>query len=98
LDDSTEFSSRPGDGSVDQSTLERNFPMNLGAPELLIILAVVMLLFGARKVPDLARSLGQAQREFKAGSDDAAKPKVVPATTTEPVVVAEPVPAVPADR
>lgn len=35
--------------------------MNLGAPELLIVLAVVMLLFGARKVPDLARSLGQAQ-------------------------------------
>jgi len=71
--------------------------MNLGAPELLIILAVVMLLFGARKVPDLARSLGQAQREFKAGSDDAANPKPV-TVATEPVVVAEPVPAVPADR
>lgn len=50
--------------------------MNLGAPELLIVLAVVMLLFGARKVPDLARSLGQAQREFKAGSNDAATPEV----------------------
>ena len=42
--------------------------MNLGAPELLIVLAVVMLLFGARKVPDLARSLGKAQAEFKAGT------------------------------
>lgn len=70
--------------------------MNLGAPELLIVLAVVMLLFGARKVPDLARSLGQAQREFKAGSNDAATPKVVP-VVTEPVD-AEPVPVVPADR
>lgn len=39
--------------------------MSLGAPELLIILAVVMLLFGAKKVPDLAKSLGQAKREFE---------------------------------
>ena len=74
--------------------------MNLGAPELLIILAVVMLLFGARKVPDLARSLGQAQREFKAGTDDAATPKVVPVTTDpDPVVVDRVVvPEAPADR
>lgn len=42
--------------------------MNLGAPELLIVLAVVLLLFGARKVPDLARSLGQAQRAFREGT------------------------------
>jgi len=42
--------------------------MNLGAPELLVVLAVVLLLFGARRVPDLARSLGEAQREFKHGS------------------------------
>jgi len=47
--------------------------MSLGAPELLIILAVVMLLFGARKVPDLARSLGQAQREFKRGTAEDAE-------------------------
>ena len=40
--------------------------MSLGAPELLIVLAVVMLLFGAKKVPDLARSLGQAKREYEA--------------------------------
>ena len=44
--------------------------MSLGAPELLIILAVVMLLFGAKKVPDLAKSLGQAKREFDHGSRD----------------------------
>ena len=42
--------------------------MNLGAPELLIVLVVVMLLFGAKKVPDLARSLGEARREFDQGS------------------------------
>ena len=39
----------------------------LGAPELLIILAIVMLLFGSTKLPHLARSLGQAQKEFHAG-------------------------------
>ncbi|MCP3936258.1 MAG: twin-arginine translocase TatA/TatE family subunit [Actinomycetia bacterium] len=41
--------------------------MNLGAPELLIVLVVVLLLFGGTKLPKLARSLGQAQREFKDG-------------------------------
>jgi sec-independent protein translocase protein TatA len=39
----------------------------LGAPELLIILAVVLLLFGSTRLPKLARSLGQASKEFKAG-------------------------------
>jgi len=46
--------------------------MNLGAPELLIVLVVVMLLFGAKKVPDLARSLGQAKREFDDGTKEPA--------------------------
>ena len=40
---------------------------SLGAPELIIILAVVLLLFGAARLPKLARSLGQASREFKQG-------------------------------
>jgi sec-independent protein translocase protein TatA len=48
--------------------------MNLGGPELLIVLAVVMLLFGAKKVPELARSVGQAQREFKEGTREGARP------------------------
>ncbi len=41
--------------------------MNLGAPELLIILLIVMLLFGAARLPKLAKSLGQASKEFKEG-------------------------------
>jgi sec-independent protein translocase protein TatA len=41
--------------------------MDLGAPELLIILIVVLVLFGGRKLPELARSLGQAKRELEAG-------------------------------
>jgi sec-independent protein translocase protein TatA len=47
--------------------------MNLGAPELLIILLVVVIIFGGAKIPKLARSLGQAQKEFKAGLDDGHK-------------------------
>jgi sec-independent protein translocase protein TatA len=44
--------------------------MNLGVPELLIILAVVLLLFGSTRLPKLARSLGQASKEFKKGVND----------------------------
>ncbi len=40
----------------------------LGAPELLIILVVVLVLFGGAKLPKLARSLGQAKNEFEAGT------------------------------
>jgi sec-independent protein translocase protein TatA len=43
--------------------------MNLGVPELLIILAVVLLLFGSTRLPKLAKSLGQASKEFKKGVD-----------------------------
>jgi len=41
--------------------------MNLGPTELIIILAIVLLLFGSRKLPSLARSLGKSSREFKKG-------------------------------
>ncbi len=40
---------------------------SLGAPELIIILLVVLLLFGSTRLPKLARSLGQASKEFKQG-------------------------------
>jgi sec-independent protein translocase protein TatA len=44
--------------------------MDIGAPEIIIVLIIVILLFGAKKVPELARSLGQAQREFKKGTKE----------------------------
>jgi sec-independent protein translocase protein TatA len=44
--------------------------MNVGAPELLIVLLIVLLLFGGAKLPKLARSLGEASREFKKGVGD----------------------------
>ena len=47
--------------------------MNLGAPELLIILVVVLLLFGSTRLPKLARSIGQASKEFKEGVAEGGK-------------------------
>jgi sec-independent protein translocase protein TatA len=46
--------------------------VNLGPMELIIILAIVLLLFGSRKLPDLARSLGKSSKEFKKGLADGA--------------------------
>ncbi|MBX7159302.1 MAG: twin-arginine translocase TatA/TatE family subunit [Acidimicrobiia bacterium] len=46
---------------------------SLGAPELLIILAIVLLLFGSTRLPKMARSLGQASKEFKKGIDHGAQ-------------------------
>jgi sec-independent protein translocase protein TatA len=49
----------------------------LRAQELLIVLLIVLLIFGARKLPDLARSLGASAKEFRKGvsegSEDAAE-------------------------
>ncbi|MGI9528789.1 MAG: twin-arginine translocase TatA/TatE family subunit [Acidimicrobiia bacterium] len=46
---------------------------NIGGPEILIILVVVLLLFGATRLPKLARSIGESAKELKAGlsGDDA---------------------------
>lgn len=40
---------------------------SIGAPELLIVLAILLVLFGASRLPKLARSMGQAGKEFKEG-------------------------------
>ncbi len=48
-----------------------------GGTELLLVLLVVMLLFGAKKLPELARSMGRAGKEFKSGmKDDATEAQV----------------------
>ena len=48
------------------------FIKNIGGPEILIILVVVLLLFGAKKLPDLARSIGASAKEFKKGVEQGA--------------------------
>lgn len=50
--------------------------MRLGPSELLIILAVVLVLFGGKKLPELAKGLGQGLKEFKAATkEEEAKPE-----------------------
>ena len=41
--------------------------------ELLIILVILLVLFGGYKLPQLAKNIGRAQKEFKSGLDDGAK-------------------------
>ena len=48
--------------------------MNFGPTEMIILLVIVLLLFGAAKLPKLARSMGEAQREFKKGLRDNDEP------------------------
>jgi sec-independent protein translocase protein TatA len=69
---------------------------NLGPTELLLILAVVVLLFGAKKLPELARGSGRALRIFKSETkglvdgDDDDKPELpAPVETTSEVLEAE---------
>jgi sec-independent protein translocase protein TatA len=42
----------------------------LEGPDLLIVVAILLLVFGGSKIPQLARSLGEAQREFRKASED----------------------------
>ena len=56
---------------------------SLGSSELIIVLVVVLVLFGGSQLPKLARSIGQAQREFKSGldsDDEESKPEKKPSS------------------
>ena len=59
----------------------------LGMPELLVILGVAVLLFGGKKIPELAKGMGQGIRNFKEAlrGDDDKKPEA----PVEPVAVIE---------
>jgi sec-independent protein translocase protein TatA len=63
--------------------------MDVGPVELLIVLAVVLLLFGSKKLPELAKGMGQAAKEFRSGLHDepAADPKAGAAAPVEATAV-----------
>ncbi len=43
--------------------------MSLGIPEILLILVVILLLFGGKRIPEIARALGRASYEYKKAKD-----------------------------
>lgn len=45
----------------------------ISGPEIVIVILVVLLLFGAKKIPELARGLGKGMREFKKATEDIKK-------------------------
>ena len=56
--------------------------MDVGPVELLIVLAVVLLLFGSKKLPELAKGMGQAAKEFRSGLHDEPEPEPSTDATT----------------
>lgn len=46
---------------------------NVGPTELIVVLVIVLILFGGKKLPDLARSLGRSLGEFKKGKEEGEK-------------------------
>lgn len=75
---------------------------NLGVPELLIIAGVIILLFGARKLPEMARSLGKSAKAFKeetkgmrGGNDDEAAAAEPPAQPVQQQQLPQPQPPAP---
>ena len=80
---------------------------NLAGPDLIIILLIVLLMFGAKKLPELARGMGQAVREFSKAKDEFERevtrpPEPAPAPAPAPALTAEridePRVEIPADR
>ena len=69
--------------------------MSLGPTELIIILVIVLLLFGTTRLPKLARSLGEASKEFKKGVGEREAEEKAAATAT-PAPPVPPAPVAPA--
>jgi twin arginine-targeting protein translocase, TatA/E family len=64
---------------------------NLGFPELLIIMVVILLLFGAKRIPEIAGSMGKGIREFKKNINEATrelKSETQPPPLSEPRLTA----------
>jgi sec-independent protein translocase protein TatA len=55
-------------------------PFGIGTGELVILLVVLLLVFGAKRLPEMGRSLGKGMREFKEGVAGAQEPVDEPAT------------------
>jgi sec-independent protein translocase protein TatA len=58
-------------------------PFNLGGPELVFILVIVLIVFGAGKLPDVLGQLGKGVRTFREEANSPEKPAASTSTTTE---------------
>ncbi len=58
--------------------------MSLGFGEILVILFIVLLLFGAKRLPELAKGLGQGMREFKKATNEIQEEFESAATSVDP--------------
>ena len=68
--------------------------MGLGAPELVVVLVILLVLFGGSKLPSLARGLGESIREFKKSTREEAAPAAAAPTPVETkAAIPEPAPA-----
>jgi sec-independent protein translocase protein TatA len=56
--------------------------MNLGLPELLLIGGVVLLVFGPKRLPELAKGMGKGIRDFKKALEGGGDSEKIPPTTT----------------
>ncbi|MGB4399748.1 MAG: twin-arginine translocase TatA/TatE family subunit [Daejeonella sp.] len=56
----------------------------LGGPEIIMILVVVLLMFGGKKIPELMRGLGKGMKEFKDGKDGVTE-ELEPKPVTVPI-------------
>ncbi len=54
---------------------------NLVGPDMIIVLLIVLLLFGAKKLPELARGMGRAVKEFNAARDEIERDLTQPGST-----------------
>ena len=68
--------------------------MHLGPMEIALIIVVLVLLFGAKKIPELARSLGRASQEYKKAKEDFLKEVNQPAEDVKDAVDEKSAPAV----
>jgi sec-independent protein translocase protein TatA len=64
----------PGRSTDFRAQTARLFMGRIGLPELLIILAIIVVVFGANRLPDLGRGIGKAIRNFKDASKDDENP------------------------
>ncbi len=73
------------------------FISNLAGPDMILILLIVLLLFGAKKLPELAKGMGQAVREFSKAKDEVEHEIMRPPTVQPPTRIEEPKVATNAD-